>query len=267
MSPLTEHREPVPRRASLAPRRLVYDSLFGEESWSFVPNEQAIEVLEPAAPCLVLMLKAPERSKRRLARDIGPLAVEAARRLCACALEDAAAWPGPVCYAPATTADRAWLEAELHPGARLLTQRGANLGARLENVSNRLRRRGHVRQLFIGIDCPQLDQAYLRRAAAALARHDVVLGPAADGGAVLLGTRTGWPPLGDLPWSTDRLYERLLTLCRGHGLRVATLDARADVDDLPDLLAAGRGLERDRRPARRALRAWVDGPLGLEDRP
>src|SRR5690606_37370137 len=59
---------------------------------------------------LVLMLKAPSRSKRRLAAARGDAAAsEAARRLAACALEDLAAWPGPTWLAPADRTDLDWL--------------------------------------------------------------------------------------------------------------------------------------------------------------
>jgi len=62
-----------------------------------------------AAACLVVFLKAPARSKRRLATEIGAAATDAAEHLLACALEDAAAWRGPVVLAPAADADADWL--------------------------------------------------------------------------------------------------------------------------------------------------------------
>jgi glycosyltransferase A (GT-A) superfamily protein (DUF2064 family) len=217
----------------------------------------------PARVCLVLMFKAPDRSKRRLAGEIGPLAAAAAARLCDCALEDLADWPGAVCYAPAHAADRAWLETRVPPGpSPVLLQRGRNLGARINDVAGQLRGRGFERQIFIGIDCPGLDQGYLRQAANRLLTHDAVLGPAADGGVVLLGARRPWPELDALPWSTGALRERLGALCRAAGWSVATLPAREDVDDLSDLRAARRSLAGDERPARRALCDWLQATIG-----
>jgi glycosyltransferase A (GT-A) superfamily protein (DUF2064 family) len=46
-------------------------------------------------------------------------------------------------------------------------------------------RRPHA--ILVGSDCPPLDADYLARAARALADHDAVLGPAEDGGYVLIG--------------------------------------------------------------------------------
>src|SRR5690606_9783520 len=144
---------------------------------------------------LVLMLKAPERSKRRLAARLGDaVAAEAARRLAACAVEDLAAWPGRSWLAPAAPGDLDWL-GDAATGHSIVLQGEGNLGARIERVAATLRRQGLDAQIFIGIDCPELDAAYLARAAAALETHDFVLGPATDGGVVLMGARRAWPPL------------------------------------------------------------------------
>src|SRR5690606_32745543 len=106
--------------------------------------------------CVVVMAKAPERSKRRLAAALGDRAAVAARHLYACALEDVAGWPSAVCLAVADAAADTVLE---RPAARevLSVRQGAgNLGERIEHVSSLLYRGGHRRQIFIGIDCAEL---------------------------------------------------------------------------------------------------------------
>lgn len=210
-----------------------------------------------AACCVVLMAKAPDRGKRRLAAALGPRSVEAARHLYACALEDIAQWPGPVCLAPAEEAD---LEALERPRGRPLLcvlQPAGNLGRRIERVSAELNAAGHSRQIFVGSDCAELDPAYLHRAAAALCAYDVVLGPARDGGVVLMGSSRPWPSLESLPWSTAELGESLEKLCTSRGLRTTLLETRGDVDTLADLLAAGTAVGGDPRPARQAFRRWL----------
>ncbi len=203
--------------------------------------------------CLILMLKAPARSKRRL----GAVGAEAAERLFACAAEDLAAWPGPTCFAPAGPEDSRWLARRLARRANVVEQRGANLGERIEHVSARLAAAGRARQLFIGIDCPELCADHLLAAAAALERADAVLGGAADGGVVLMGTRTPWPALGGLPWSTGRLHRALAGTLEAQGRQIVTLGTFADVDSPADLWALGPRLAGDARPARRALAAWL----------
>lgn len=207
---------------------------------------------------LVLMLKAPERSKRRLAARLGDaVAAEAARRLAACAVEDLAAWPGRSWLAPAAPGDLDWL-GDAATGHSIVLQGEGNLGARIERVAATLRRQGLDAQIFIGIDCPELDAAYLARAAAALETHDFVLGPATDGGVVLMGARRAWPPLEPLPWSTPGLGAALDAACRAAGGSVATLEPRTDIDTCDDLARLRRTLAGDTRPARRALRGWLD---------
>jgi rSAM/selenodomain-associated transferase 1 len=67
-------------------------------------------------------------------------------------------------------------------GARLRTQRGADLGARMHHAFEQ--RAGPL--VLIGSDCPALAAEDLRRAAAALSSHDAVIAPAEDGGYVLV---------------------------------------------------------------------------------
>ena len=207
--------------------------------------------------CLILMFKAPGRSKRRLAASIGPLASIAAEFLCRCAFEDMAAWPGPVCFAPAGDADDEWLAEQTDRSDAVVLQRGSNLGERINHVNRELCSQGFERQIFIGIDCPDLDEGYLGQAAAALDEHDAVFGPARDGGAVLMAARREWPDLGDLAWSSVNLMAELERLCTDHGWSTARLAPLADIDTLEDLDALSIRVPGDPRPARRAFGAWL----------
>ncbi len=216
--------------------------------------------------CLVLCLKAPARSKRRLAGEIGELATTAATHLWACVLEDLQSWPGPVYFAPAETGDAAWLAQQLDRSHETVLQAGVNLGERINHVDETLRNRGEQKVLFVGTDCPAMDRDYLLQAAADLIHHDVVLGPATDGGVVLMGARQAWPALTELPWSTHRLYDELVRCCARRGLSIANLDVRADVDSVAALLAARKNLAQDLRPARRAFSRWLSQPNAIWDR-
>jgi hypothetical protein len=210
--------------------------------------------------CVVLMMKSAERSKRRLAEHIGAQrATQAALRLLDCACEDLAAWPGPVCVAPSAADEHI----DAPPAAVVVVQHGGNLGERINHVNDELVRRGFEQQLFIGIDCPSLDIAYLERAAAALGDCEAVLGPAADGGVVLMGVRGRWPPLAALPWSTSALFESLRAACAARGSSTATLPRLHDTDTLGDLLALRTELLGDARPARRALVRWLAAQTDL----
>ena len=210
-----------------------------------------------SSTCLVLMLKAPDRSKSRLAADIGSSAVDAARKLCACAFEDMRDWRGLRCFAPAEAADGEWLAGLSLPDGAKVRQRGGNLGERINHVNRELHRRGWAKQIFIGTDCPALDRRYLERAAGALSGHDAVLGPAVDGGVVLMGARRPWPDLSALPWSSSALHAALRQACEAAAWSVATLEPLVDVDRYADLASLEESLREDSRPARRALTDWL----------
>jgi uncharacterized protein len=90
--------------------------------------------------------------------------------------------------------------------------------------------------LVIGTDCPALTADHLRRAAAALADHDVVLIPAEDGGYVLIGMRAPQPGLFDgMVWSTDTVLAETRARITRLGLSACELETLWDVDRPEDL--------------------------------
>lgn len=101
--------------------------------------------------------------------------------------------------------------------------------------------------VLIGNDCPALDGDYLSGACEALHGQPVVLGPAEDGGYVLLGLRRLDPLLfSAMPWGTDQVLlmtqARLQQLDWSHQL----LPVLWDVDrpeDLPRLATLGIHVE------------------------
>lgn len=197
--------------------------------------------------------------KQRIAATEGAaMARQLGERLLAAAIEDAASWPGPVALSPADGADLDWAGTLLNRQAEVIAQGDGNLGERLRHVDQALRRQGHEQLFYIGSDAPLLDFVYYARARQALRHADVVLGPAEDGGVTLMGGRVPWPELADLPWETAALGAALDRRCRSRGLTVHQLERRYDVDDVEILPRLYRELARDPRPARLALRAWLE---------
>ena len=212
-------------------------------------------------PTLVVFCRRPSpgNGKQRIAARLGPvLTLELATHLLQTTLEDAAGWPGPVTIAPASRADRSWAEALMSGNHGVCPQPDGNLGERLNAVDHAVRMTGVERLIYIGSDAPLLDTAYFDLARAGLETHDVVLGAAEDGGVVLMGARCAWPELGPLPWSGDDLGKRLELLCVQHGLTVKYLPTRYDIDFTHDLHRLYADLRADPRPARRALRDWLE---------
>ena len=212
----------------------------------------------PLPPLLVLVCKRPGPGvgKQRIAATLGKdLAAALAERLMDCAAEDLAAWPFARAVSIAAQEDAQWA-AGLAPDTTVAVQCAGNLGERLADAYRQLTTPGQ-RLLFIGADAPALDRDYLLRCLAALDDADVVLGDATDGGVVVMGTRSGWPPLAELPWSTSLLADSLHAACSASGLKVVRQPALTDIDHASQLDDLRTLLADDPRPARRALLAWL----------
>jgi len=84
-------------------------------------------------------------------------------------------------------------------------QLGADLGARMHHaLGAELTTPSHP-VVLIGSDCPGYDRCFLNQAFLVLADKDAVLGPALDGGCVLIGVK--WLDarlFADIPWSYRR---------------------------------------------------------------
>jgi rSAM/selenodomain-associated transferase 1 len=109
-----------------------------------------------------------------------------------------------------------------------------NLGERIIAAAQHVQANGYEKILIIGADSPNLPVEFLREAAAALSTHDVVLGPAEDGGYYLIGMTKIHPKLFDgIAWSTSAVLAQTLEQARSLKLRVYVLAAWYDVDELP----------------------------------
>lgn len=114
-------------------------------------------------------------------------------------------------------------------------QSGTDLGERMTAaLEDGLRRARAV--VLVGSDCPGLDAAYLRGAFDALESADVVLGPAEDGGFVLIGARR-LPPrfLGGVAWGQSGVLREVREQAKAVGLSSILLAQRYDIDELADL--------------------------------
>lgn len=121
---------------------------------------------------------------------------------------------------------------------RLLDQEGADLGARMHAVCQTLFARGYGQVVIVGTDAPSLPLDYYRQALELLTRHDVVFGPALDGGYYLVGLTHAVPELfREIPWSTDRVFALTAEKAAQLGLTSGVLPEWRDVDTIDDLNA------------------------------
>ncbi|MBK5966703.1 hypothetical protein CCR95_22145 [Thiocystis minor] len=126
-------------------------------------------------------------------------------------------------------------------------QPDGDLGARMA-AAHEVALTSSDRAVLIGSDCPGYMPAYLSAAFAALDKHDAVLGPAADGGYVLIGLRRPAPALfANIHWSTPAvLAETRATLGR-IGLTWTELPTLRDLDLPEDLVEVADLLDTHRQ--------------------
>jgi rSAM/selenodomain-associated transferase 2/rSAM/selenodomain-associated transferase 1 len=186
----------------------------------------------------------PGAAKTRLIPALGPEgAALLHRRLAehAVAIARATGLPGrtgvTICCTGAARRDfRRWLGVDL----AYTSQTDGDLGMRLRHAFTSAFRAGARRVVAIGADVPGLSPEILRAAFGALGAHEVVLGPAVDGGYYLIGSRRDRPELfSGIAWGTARVCAQTRAAIARLGLSAAELPALADVD-LPENAAALR---------------------------
>lgn len=127
---------------------------------------------------------------------------------------------------------------EARHGVTLLDQQGDDLGARMAQAFATLFARGYRQIVVVGTDVPSLPLTHYRDAVQSLTRHDLILGPAKDGGYYLIGMTAPHPDLfKDIPWSANQVLALTQEKATVAGLKSALLPVWSDVDTLDDLQA------------------------------
>lgn len=196
----------------------------------------------PTERLLLIMAKTPQPGavKTRLCPPLTPgLAADLYRAFLRDTIALGAGLPGTtvgVVYPP--TADDRALWALLPPGAVAWAQQGEGLGAGLSGAFARAFAAGYRRVVVMSSDSPTLPATVLDDAFAALADHDVALGPTHDGGYYLIGLKAPQPRLFEaITWSTEVVYRQTRDRAAERGLRVRATAPWPDVDTVADLPA------------------------------
>ncbi|HKC11746.1 MAG TPA: TIGR04282 family arsenosugar biosynthesis glycosyltransferase [Vicinamibacteria bacterium] len=219
---------------------------------------------------LLVFLKAPRPGavKTRLAAALGK---EAAAELYRVLAEAEVRRTAPrreeyerrFCFTPpgARAAMKAWF-----PGEVFVPQEGADLGARMARAFDQAFREGARRVAIIGGDVPAVSRETVREAFRSLQSHDVVLGPARDGGYYLLALNHPCPALfSGMAWGTATVLAATVKKAGRRGMAVRQLGPLTDIDTLEDLRTEWRRLA-PLLATRPALRRGVARALGRSPR-
>ena len=115
-----------------------------------------------------------------------------------------------------TGAETAQMQAWLGDRLRYTRQADGDLGERMHAAFESAFDSGVEYALIIGIDSPEIDTPMLDAAFENLRRHDLVLGPATDGGYYLIGVRQDASEVvlsrifQQMPWGSDTIYRETI---------------------------------------------------------
>ncbi len=125
-----------------------------------------------------------------------------------------------------------WLGGEL----AIRNQSGGGLGTRMhDSLTDAFEEDAH-KVVIVGTDCPGMSADILEKAFNQLVEHDLVLGPAEDGGYYLVGMKTPTPRIfAGITWGADDVLRKTLETAKELGISTALLDKLADVDRPEDL--------------------------------
>ncbi|MEL4306656.1 TIGR04282 family arsenosugar biosynthesis glycosyltransferase [Joostella sp. CR20] len=135
-----------------------------------------------------------------------------------------------VYYSENITADDNWNPA--HFEKKL--QQGNDLGERMQHAFEESFASGACNVIIIGSDLYDLTEKHIEKAFSKLEKHDVVIGPAEDGGYYLLGLKKVDPEIFQQKnWGTDTVLRDTLENLKN--LDVALLTPLNDVDVFEDI--------------------------------
>jgi glycosyltransferase A (GT-A) superfamily protein (DUF2064 family) len=231
-------------------------------------------IVIPDGSALYIAAKAPRAgfAKTRLARGVGQ---RAALGLYRAFLRDLAArfvaLPDEYALGWYVTPPDAW--PDLAPlvaaggtrhHAQVLAQGDGDWAIRQDALFAGAAARGEGRTVLIASDSPHLGVDVVVAAFRLLERHDLVLGPVADGGYYLIGMRGWCDVLRGVPMSTGSVLRDLIARACGQGHSVGLVAPTFDIDEAGDLVRLCRlvATRTDLAATRAALREF-----GLLDSP
>lgn len=189
-----------------------------------------------AGKLLMIFIRNPEmgKVKTRLASDVGDTeALRIYQRL----LETTRKVAGKVkagkqlWYSTFVDPKDAWPEEHFE---KQLQPQG-DLGKRMATAFTNAFETGFQKVVIIGSDCPGISSELIENAFDKLSDHNVVVGPANDGGYYLLGMSSFWDLFENVAWSSPKVLPETIKKMRKFGLKYFMLPELTDLDTIEDL--------------------------------
>lgn len=116
----------------------------------------------------------------------------------------------------------------------IIQQCAGDLGKKLQHCSKEQSKK-YNKHVIIGSDCPVISSSYIFDAFKSLDSHDLALGPAEDGGYVLIGqTKANLKVFNDIDWSTSLVFQQTMVKANDLKLKTNKLATLWDIDTAKD---------------------------------
>lgn len=122
------------------------------------------------------------------------------------------------------------------PAQHVYKQKGRDLGSRMVHAFELIQKENNSQKMImIGSDCPDINSGVITDAFDKLQFAELVIGPAEDGGIYLIGMR-GFDAriFNRVPWSTDRVFKKLIDNCQKLTQSYLLLEELTDIDRISD---------------------------------
>lgn len=115
-------------------------------------------------------------------------------------------------------------------------QSGDSLGSKMHNALEEGFRKSYDRICLIGSDIFELTSSIVEQAFHNLHNHDLVIGPALDGGYYLIGMNHPLPEVfTNIPWGSEKVLDKTLDQANKLSLNIAQLPTLNDIDVVEDI--------------------------------
>ena len=124
-----------------------------------------------------------------------------------------------------------WLQ-EMHCQAQI----GDDLGEKLRYSVSKWFKSNDTSLVIIGSDQPDIDETILKETEEKLKSHEVIIGPAKDGGYYLIAMNKAYLSLFEgISWSTEKVLQQTLGKILEQGLSYYLLPEKVDIDHFEDV--------------------------------